>query len=177
MNTLAGRHALITGGGSGIGAAIAQALAGAGAAVSLAGRRLGPLQEVAAGLPRAAAIVADVTREADVEAMVAQARAAHGPIDIVVANAGAAESAPAGKIDMALWDRMLAVNLTGAFLTARAALPDVTRRGASGYEVTPQDEGGGGAETRRGPANLRLNIRVPFDEQSVSLRSLGRAAA
>jgi NAD(P)-dependent dehydrogenase (short-subunit alcohol dehydrogenase family) len=135
MDTLAGRHALITGGGSGIGAAIARTLAGAGAAVSLAGRRLGPLQEVASGLPRAAAIVSDVTREADVEAMVAQARAAHGPIDIVIANAGAAESAPAGKIDMALWDRMLAVNLTGAFLTARAALPDVTRRGASGTRI------------------------------------------
>jgi NAD(P)-dependent dehydrogenase (short-subunit alcohol dehydrogenase family) len=135
MGALDGRHALITGGGSGIGAAIARCLADAGAAVSLAGRRRQPLQDVASGLPRAVAIAADVTREADVEEMVAQARAAHGPVDIVVANAGAAESAPAGKIDLDHWQRMLAVNLTGAFLTARAALADVTRRGATGTRI------------------------------------------
>ena len=130
MGILDGKHALITGGGTGIGAAIARTLAGAGAAVSIAGRRVGPLAQVAAGLPRAQAIVADVTSEADTAAMVAAARAAHGPVDILVANAGAAESAPAGKIDLAHWQRMLAVNLTGAFLPARAALPDLTRRDA-----------------------------------------------
>jgi NAD(P)-dependent dehydrogenase (short-subunit alcohol dehydrogenase family) len=127
MGALAGRHALITGGGSGIGAAIARALAGAGAAVSIAGRRAGALDSVAGGLPGAKAIVADVTSEAGVAAMVAAARVAHGPIDILIANAGAAESAPAGKIDLAHWQRMLDVNLTGAFLSARAALPDLTR--------------------------------------------------
>jgi NAD(P)-dependent dehydrogenase (short-subunit alcohol dehydrogenase family) len=127
---LAGKHALITGGGSGIGAAIALKLGGAGAAVSLVGRRLGPLDEVAAQLPRAKAIVADVTREADTSAMVAAARAAHGPIDILIANAGAAESAPIGKVDLAHWQRMIDVNLTGAYVTVRAALPDMTRREA-----------------------------------------------
>ena len=127
MGALAGRHALITGGGTGIGAAIATALAGAGAAVSLVGRRKAPLDEVAARLPKATAIVADVTKESDTEAMVKAARAAHGPIDILIANAGAAESAPAGKIDLAHWQRMLDVNLTGAFLSARAALPDLAR--------------------------------------------------
>ncbi len=70
MAILDGKHALITGGGTGIGAAIARALAGAGAAVSLAGRRLEPLQEVARGLPKATTILADVTKEADTEAMV-----------------------------------------------------------------------------------------------------------
>jgi NAD(P)-dependent dehydrogenase (short-subunit alcohol dehydrogenase family) len=124
---LAGKHALITGGGSGIGAAIALKLAGAGAAVSLVGRRSGPLEEVAARLPRAKAIVADVTSEADTSAMVVAARAAHGPIDILIANAGAAESAPIAKIDLAHWQRMLDVNLTGAYLTVRAALPDMAR--------------------------------------------------
>ncbi len=118
--TLAGRHALITGGGTGIGAAIAQALAGAGAAVSLAGRRATPLQEVAARLPKATAIVADVTREADTVAMVEAARTAHGPIDILIANAGSAESAAITRVDLAHWQRMLDVNLTGAFLSARA---------------------------------------------------------
>jgi NAD(P)-dependent dehydrogenase (short-subunit alcohol dehydrogenase family) len=62
--------------------------------------------------------------------MVRRARAAHGPIDIVVANAGAAESAPIGRLDLGHWQRMLDVNLTGAFLTVKAALPDLTREDA-----------------------------------------------
>jgi NAD(P)-dependent dehydrogenase (short-subunit alcohol dehydrogenase family) len=131
MGILDGRHALVTGGGTGIGAAIARSLAGAGAAVSIAGRRLAPLKEVAGSLPKATAIVADVAKEADTEAMVKAARQAHGPIDILIANAGAAESSPFGRIDLAHWQRMLDVNLTGSFLTARAALPDVTRKGAA----------------------------------------------
>jgi NAD(P)-dependent dehydrogenase (short-subunit alcohol dehydrogenase family) len=128
---LEGKHALITGGGTGIGAAIAHALANAGAAVSLSGRRAAPLQEVAARLPKATAIVADVTREADTIAMVKAARAAYGAIDILIANAGAADSAPVAKVDLTHWQRMLDVNLTGAFLSAKAALPDVARDGAS----------------------------------------------
>jgi NAD(P)-dependent dehydrogenase (short-subunit alcohol dehydrogenase family) len=127
---LADRHALITGGGTGIGAAIAVALSAAGAAVSVTGRRAAPLQEVAANLDRARAIVADVTREADAAAMVEAARQAHGPIDILVANAGAAESAPVGRLDLAHWQRMLDVNLTGAFLSVKAALGDLTRKDA-----------------------------------------------
>ena len=135
MGILDGKHALITGGGTGIGAAIARSLAGAGAAVSLAGRTLEPLQQVARGLPKATAVIADVTSEADTEAMVKAARAAHGPIDILIANAGAAESAPFGRIDLAHWQRMLDVNLTGSFLTARAALSDVARKGGQGRIV------------------------------------------
>src|SRR5262249_5305171 len=129
MRALADKHALITGGGSGIGAAIAGALAAGGAAVSIAGRRMGPLKEVAARIAGAMPIVADVTREEACQAMVAAARAAHGPIDILIANAGAAESAPAAKADLPHWQRMIDVNLTGAFLSARAALPDLTRDG------------------------------------------------
>jgi NAD(P)-dependent dehydrogenase (short-subunit alcohol dehydrogenase family) len=135
MPMLDGKHALITGGGSGIGAAIARTLAQAGAAVSIAGRRVGPLEEVAGQLPRTRAIVADVTSEADCEAMVAAARAAHGPIDILIANVGAAESAPAAKIDLAHWQRMLDVNLTGAFLSVKAALPDITRGDTQGRRI------------------------------------------
>jgi NAD(P)-dependent dehydrogenase (short-subunit alcohol dehydrogenase family) len=127
MGVLAHRHALITGGGTGIGAAIARALADEGVAVSLVGRREAPLAETAAGLPKATAVTADVTREDDCVAMVKAAHAAHGPIDIVVANAGMAESAPVAKMALADWQRSLDVNLTGAFLTVKAALADVTR--------------------------------------------------
>lgn len=135
MGVLDGHHALVTGGGTGIGAAIASALAADGASVTAVGRRLPPLQDMCRVLPAAHAVVADVTREADCAAMVESAAARFGPIDIVVANAGAAESAPASKTDLALWQRMLDVNLTGAFLTVRAALPDVTRRDAPAGRV------------------------------------------
>jgi NAD(P)-dependent dehydrogenase (short-subunit alcohol dehydrogenase family) len=121
------RHALLTGGGSGIGAAIARQLAKTGVKVSLVGRRREPLETVAKGLGGACAITADVTLEADAQAMVEQARQANGPIDVVIANAGTAESAPVARLDLGHWQRMLAVNLTGAFLTVRAALPDLLR--------------------------------------------------
>jgi NAD(P)-dependent dehydrogenase (short-subunit alcohol dehydrogenase family) len=128
MGALDGRHALITGGGTGIGAAIAQALSDAGAAVSLAGRRETPLAETAARLRKAKPIIADVTSPADCAAMVQAARAAFGPLDIVVANAGAADSAPVAKITAEHWQRMIGVNLTGAFQTVQAALPDIVER-------------------------------------------------
>jgi NAD(P)-dependent dehydrogenase (short-subunit alcohol dehydrogenase family) len=127
MGALTGRHALVTGGGTGIGAAIARALAAAGAAVTVVGRRKPQLDSVAEGLGNGAAVVADVTRSQDCQAMVASARAALGPLDIVIVNAGAAESAPFARIDIGHWQRMLDLNLTGAFLTAQAALPELTR--------------------------------------------------
>ncbi len=127
MGTLDGRHALVTGGGSGIGAAIAAALAAEGCAVTLAGRRMAQLKSVAAKLPRARALQADVTDAGQCAKLVTNAKAAFGPIDIVVANAGAAESASFGRTTPALWQRMLDVNLTGAFNTAHAGLADLTR--------------------------------------------------
>jgi NAD(P)-dependent dehydrogenase (short-subunit alcohol dehydrogenase family) len=127
MATLTGRHALITGGGTGVGAAIARALSAEGAAVTLVGRRRAALEAMASTLPRAAVAAADITKAADCAAMVAAARAAHGPIDIVIANAGAAESAPFAAVDLALWQRMIDVNLTGTFLTVQSALPDLLR--------------------------------------------------
>ncbi|RDV04577.1 SDR family NAD(P)-dependent oxidoreductase [Undibacter mobilis] len=128
MAALAGKHALVTGGGSGIGAAIARALAAEGAALSLVGRRKEPLEAMVKQLPKASAIVADITSGTECKAMAEAARAAHGAIDIVVANAGMAASAPASRIDAAHWQQMIGVNLTGAFNTAQAALADVTRQ-------------------------------------------------
>ncbi len=135
MGTLDGKHALVTGGGTGIGAAIATMLSNEGARVSLAGRRREPLQQTASRLQGASVIVADVTDPANCTAMAAQARELHGPIDILIANAGAADSSAAAKTTGEQWHRMIDVNLTGAFYTVQSVLPDVTREGQKGRIV------------------------------------------
>ncbi len=127
MAALKHHHALITGAGSGIGATIARTLSVAGAKLTLAGRNQAALDRTATDLAHAATVVADITRPADCNAMVSAARAAHGPIDVVIANAGGAESAPFERLDMAHWQRMIDVNLTGAFATAQAAIADLCR--------------------------------------------------
>lgn len=116
--TIEGRSVLVTGGGTGVGAALALAFAQAGAAVVVSGRRAEPLREVAARAPNIHAIPADVTDEASVAALFKAA----GPFDIVIANAGASESAPLVRTSLEAWDRMIAVNLTGTFLTLREGL-------------------------------------------------------
>jgi len=121
---LDGRHALITGGGTGIGAAAAEDLHAAGAKVSLLGRRVEPLQDVA-GRVDGAAIQCDVTDPASIARAFEEARAANGPIDYLIVNAGIAESAPFHKMKRDAWDRIIAVNLTGAFDTVQAGLPDL----------------------------------------------------
>ena len=119
---LAGRHALVTGGGRGIGAAIAGALAAAGARVTLLGRTASELEAAAAALPGGArAVTADVTDAGQVERAFAQARAASGEISILVNNAGLAKSRALAKSDEAFWREMLDVNLTGAYHCTRAA--------------------------------------------------------
>ncbi|MBU3029526.1 SDR family NAD(P)-dependent oxidoreductase [Paracoccus marinaquae] len=116
--SLDGKRVLVTGGGTGVGADLARAFAGAGAHVVVSGRRLEPLQRMAGALPRARAIQADVTDEESVRAMFAEA----GPCDIVIANAGTSDSAPFHRVDLAHWNAMLAANLTGTFLTLREGL-------------------------------------------------------
>lgn len=120
-----GRHALVTGGGTGIGAAIATRLATAGARVTLVGRRFPPLAQLAARLPHAAPIAADVTDPAAVAAMVSGARVSFGPIDILVNNAGAAESERFDLFDLAGWRRAMAVNLDALFVVTHAVLGDI----------------------------------------------------
>lgn len=119
---LSGKHALVTGGGSGIGAAIAFALARAGAGVTICGRRLEELEFTAERHDNIHWVTADVTDEASVGRLYDEAQAARGPFDIVVANAGAAESAPAEKLTREIWQKMIDVNLTGAFLSVRPAI-------------------------------------------------------
>jgi len=123
---LQGRHVVVTGAARGIGAAIARSLAAEGARLSLMGRRREPLQQLADTLPgEHAVVVADVADADSVNAAFAQARAALGPVAILVNNAGQAESAPFHKTTLQLWQQMIGVNLTGSFLCAHAALPDM----------------------------------------------------
>ena len=124
MTLLDGRHALITGGGSGIGAATARMLAAQGAKVSLLGRRIEPLAAVAAetgGKPFAC----DLTDRAAMEAAFAAARDANGPFDIVILNAGIGDSAPFARTSRAMFDAIIATNLTAVFDGAQLALADL----------------------------------------------------
>jgi NAD(P)-dependent dehydrogenase (short-subunit alcohol dehydrogenase family) len=121
------RHALVTGGGSGIGAATARALASAGYLVSVAGRRLAPLQAMLAELGDRAgtALELDVTDANAVPAAIAGLRS----VDILINNAGAARSAPFGRTSPAQFAEMIAVNLTGPFLVTQACLPAMIAQG------------------------------------------------
>jgi NAD(P)-dependent dehydrogenase (short-subunit alcohol dehydrogenase family) len=125
---LAGRHAVVTGGGRGIGAAIARALAARGAVVTVMGRTLPDLQTLAATLTqddgvRARAVACDVTDPASVTEAFADAVGECGPVRILVNNAGVTTAASLADTPLEVWDHVLRVNLTGAFLCAQAVLP------------------------------------------------------
>lgn len=173
MTGLAGKRVLVTGGGSGAGENLAQGFAAAGAEVVITGRRQEPLDRVAAKAPGIRAVAGDVTDEAQVAAMFAAA----GPVDIVIANAGAAESAPFGKTTLDQWNAMLAVNLTGVFLTFREGLrqmPDWGRliavastAGLKGYAyVAPY------AAAKHGTVGLVRSIAQEVAKRPVTVNAL-----
>ena len=118
-----GLRALVTGGGRGIGRAVAAALTGAGAHVTVLGRTEAALREAVAAGDAAAFVVADVT---DREALLA---ALPDGLDILVNNAGSGEAAPIGRLDRAMWDGAIALNLTSAYEACRAVLPGMVARG------------------------------------------------
>ncbi|QRI92741.1 SDR family oxidoreductase [Delftia lacustris] len=130
LNLLEGRHALVTGGARGIGLACARALLARGARVTLLGRDGAALdaavRELGGTAPAAQmvqSVQADIADEASVRQAFAQAEAAFGPVQVLVNNAGQASSQKFERTDAALWQAMLAVNLTGTFHCMQAALP------------------------------------------------------
>ena len=131
---LQGHHALVTGASRGIGAAIARTLAGLGADLTLIGRNIAPLEDVAGSLARefsvqTVAAAADVSDADAVASAFAAAKDGIGPPDILVNNAGIAKSAPFLRTEAELWQEIIGVNLTGVYLCSRAALPDMNEAG------------------------------------------------
>jgi 3-oxoacyl-[acyl-carrier protein] reductase len=130
---LEGRHALVTGASRGIGKAIAQALSRAGCAVVLNFRTRADesetlRQDLERAGGRAIAVQADVSQRADVERLVARAREAFGPIDILINNAGIAIPSPIDKVTEAEWDSTIDTNLKSAFQVTQAVLPEMRAR-------------------------------------------------
>jgi len=121
-----GPHAVVTGGASGIGEAIAEQLSAAGMRLTLMGRNPSRLAVTANKLGAFSQQV-DISNADDVQRGFTAAVAANGPVNILVNNAGAAESCTFSKMDNALWDRMLTVNLTGTYLCTRAVINDMAK--------------------------------------------------
>ncbi|GER00542.1 3-hydroxyacyl-CoA dehydrogenase [Iodidimonas gelatinilytica] len=129
MTDLARQHAVVTGGGTGIGKAIAKRLADAGAAITLMARDEERLHALASELPKAQAIAVDICDEAAVATAFEQAAKRFGPVTILVNNAGIAPSAPLSKTSFEMWRKVMAVNLDGVFLCSMAALAGMKEHG------------------------------------------------
>lgn len=126
---LNGRVGLVVGGAGGIGAAIAEAFCAEGATVVIADRTLPAAQERAAAVGAAGAVEMDVTSPASVDAAVAEVLEGHGRIDVLVNSAGILTEAPLVEMSPEQWQQTLDIDLTGVFLTCRAVVPQMVRRG------------------------------------------------
>ena len=159
-----GQVALVTGGGRGIGAGIARELADAGMKVAVSARSADQVEEVAREIG-GLGVVADVSRQEDVDRMVAEAERELGPIDLLVANAGIAHwGGEAWKDDPDEWWRTFEINVLGAFLSWRAVVPGMIERGRGRIVNT-------GAAPRTSPARARPPTAA------ARLRSTGRRRA
>lgn len=143
VDQLEGKRALITGGGSGIGAAVARRFVSEGAKVCVVGRRMRVLEELVASLPvgTTMAIPGDVTRERDVERMVKATAEFAGGLDVLVNNAGVNALMPLTDMPLDVWQGIIAVNLTGPFMLMKAALPYMVKSG-SGSIINVSSLGG-----------------------------------
>lgn len=129
MTDVRGKHAFITGGGSGVGAAIALDLAAQGALVSIVGRRVAPLKAVAKDSKNISYYTCDVTDYDAMQACAGLAVADSGPLSIAIANAGAADSVPFSKMTAQEWTSSVDINLTGVFNCYKACLPHMLEAG------------------------------------------------
>jgi len=145
MTRLNAQVAIVTGGGSGIGQGVAEALAREGAKVVVCGRRAEPLKRTVTAIEEVGgdglAVQADVSQVEDVARLVRQTIEAYGRVDILINNAGIGGSGAIHEHDIDTWDRVMAVNLRGPFLTARAALPLMREQGR-GHIVNISSESG-----------------------------------
>jgi len=145
MEDLSGKAAIVTGGGTGIGKGVAIMLAALGCKVVLCGRRKTPLDETLGVIReqdgQAVAVTADVSIESDVERVVQTALDEYGKIDILVNNAGIGGGGRIHAHDIDTWDRVMAVNLRGPFLTSRAVLP-LMRSQEQGHIINISSESG-----------------------------------
>lgn len=145
MTDLANKVGIVTGGGSGIGRGVAQAMAAEGCRVVICGRRKSRLEQVVAAIKadggECTAVVADVAEEQDVEQLLEAAQEAYGRIDILINNAGIDGGDRVHAHDIQDWDRVMAVNLRGPFLTSRAVLP-MMRQQNQGHIINISSESG-----------------------------------
>jgi len=135
-DSLEGQVVLVTGGGRGIGASIARELASAGAKVAVSARTAEQVEEVAREIG-GLAVVADVTKGDDVDAMIAKVEAELGPIDLLVANAGiGTDGGSTWEVDPEEWWRVLEVNMLGIHLSCRSVIPGMLERGSGRIVIT-----------------------------------------
>jgi len=173
-----GRHALITGGGTGIGAATARMLAAEGAKVTLLGRRREPLEAVAAELG-GTVVTCDITDRDALEKAIEDARAANGPLDYVILNAGIADSAPFGRTSRESYDRIIATNLTSVFDGAQMALPDLLQGEDKRLVVVASVAGLGGialaapyAASKHGVIGLVRSLALEFAKTNLTVNAV-----